>query len=228
MKQLIILMALLCSSTFVSSQIQIAVGYNYMIASGWDRAIQTYNFARPELTEKQPLLIHGVEVATEFLRDSGKYNERGFMASYRYFRSSAHNDNFNVALNAHIVNFGYGLSTNGMGKKKAIFCDVSISVLCGGIFRNVNGEPIRDDDKRVWAPGIGGELRPRIGYDLVIREKMIFSPYFQTTYCPFYYSPRAEAVLNQTMTLTGVKYTGILSLEIGICIAACNRVKDVK
>jgi hypothetical protein len=216
MKKRLLILALLCQSVFVLSQVQIAVGYNYMIAGGWDRAIQTYNFARPELTEKQPLLIHGIEVATEFLRDSGKYNERCFMASYRYFRSSAHNDNFDATLNAHLVNIGYGISTQGMGKQEAVFCDVSISVLCGGIFRSVNKDPIRDDGKRVWAPGIGGELRPRIGYNLVMKDRWCFSPYFQTTYCPFYYSPRAEAVLNQTMTLTGVKYTGILSLEIGI------------
>lgn len=218
MKRFILFSFLVCNSILAFAQLRIAVGYNYMMAGGWDRAIQTYNFARPELTDKQSLFIHGVQVESSVHRKSEKTLKHGIMTSYRYFRSAASNNNFDVALNAHLLNVGYMLHSSAVAPNSRLFGDVSFCVVVGGIFRRVNGEPQEDDGRRIWAPGIGGELRPRIGYDLILKDKLIFSPYIQTTYCPFYYSPRAEAVLNQTMTLTGLKYTGILSLEIGICI----------
>lgn len=219
MKQFVLIMALSCQSMLALSQVRIAVGYNYMMAGTWDRAIQTYNFARPELTNTQPLFIHGVQVSADVHRKTDKRTQHGIMISYRHFRSGARNDNFKVALNAHLINIGYMLSSFGPVPNQPFFGDVSFCVVVGGIYRRVNGEPLRDDGKRIWAPGIGGELRPRLGYDLIIKEKLTFSPYVQTTYCPFYFSPRAEGLLNQTIGLSGPKYTGILSLEIGMCIA---------
>lgn len=218
MKRATLLYFVLCFSLSAFAQLRIAVGYNYMMAGGWDRAIQTYNFARPELTNTQPLFINGVQLSADVHRKTDKRTQHGVMISYRYFRSGARNDNFKVALNSHLINIGYMLSSFTPVPNLPFFGDVSFCVVVGGIFRRVNGEPLQDDGKRIWAPGIGGELRPRFGYDLVIKDKMTFSPYIQTTYCPLYFSPRSEALLNQTIGLSGPKYTGILSLEIGMCM----------
>ena len=228
MKRIGLILYLCGQSVFGFAQWNFSVGYNYMVAGGWDRAIQTYNFARPELTDKQPLLIHGVQLSYNYLFRSEKPMQHGFLFSYRYFRSAAQNENFNAAINVHLVNIGYLYHGKNLTKASPFFVDVSVSVLLGGIFRNVNGDPLRDDESRIWAPGIGGELRPRIGYDLLVKEKWTFSPYLQTTYCPFYYSPRAEAMLNQTIGLTGPKYTGILSLEVGICFSRTSEEKKTE
>jgi hypothetical protein len=206
-------------SFLTHAQFRLAFGYNYMAAGSWDRAIMTYNFARPDLLNKQPLFIHGIQASGNYMFKSEKTVKHGLLVSYRHFRSAAKNENFKVALNLHLINVGYTLSSRNAIKPGPLSVDVSLSVLCGGIFRKVNGEALIDDDTRVWAPGIGGELRPRICYDLLVKEKFTLSPYLLTTYCPFYYSPRAEALLNQTIGLTGAKYTGILSLEVGICFS---------
>ena len=46
--------------TFISTKAQefrTDVSYKYMFSNKWDKAIQTYNFSRPFIETKQPLLI---------------------------------------------------------------------------------------------------------------------------------------------------------------------------
>jgi hypothetical protein len=219
MKNRIVMFFFFLVATSGFAQPRVAVGYNYLAAGNWDRAIQTYNFARPELTNKQPLFIHGIELGADYLWINDKPMKHGMSVSYRYFRSAAANDNFDVVLNAHLVNIGYVVHNSVAARRKGFSVDVGVYAILGGIYRNVNGEPLRDDDTRIWAPGIGGELRPRVGYTIAEKEKYSITPFVQASYCPIYFSPRAEALLNQTMTLTGVKYTSIVNLEAGVCIS---------
>ena len=42
-------------------EVKVDVGYKYLYSNQWDKAIQTYNFSRPDLIEKQPLLMNGLK-----------------------------------------------------------------------------------------------------------------------------------------------------------------------
>ena len=54
MRTLFLLLFLFLFIDAQSQQIEVDLSYKYIFANNWDKAIQTYNFSRPFLTEKQP------------------------------------------------------------------------------------------------------------------------------------------------------------------------------
>ena len=110
MRTLVLLSLLLLKSSFsIAQEFKIDVSYNYLYSKQWDKAIQTYNFSRPFIAEKQPLLIHGLNSSLSYIFKSTKNLRHGINVSYSYFRSSAENENLENILKLHFLNLGYVL-----------------------------------------------------------------------------------------------------------------------
>ena len=67
MRALFILLFLFRLIDTQAQKIEADLSYKYIFASNWDKAIQTYNFSRPFLTEKQPLFMHGINGSVAYI-----------------------------------------------------------------------------------------------------------------------------------------------------------------
>jgi hypothetical protein len=81
MRTLFLLLFLFLLIDAQSQEIETDLSYKYMFASNWDKAIQTYNFSRPFLTEKQPLFMHGINGSISYIFKSENKFKQGLNAS---------------------------------------------------------------------------------------------------------------------------------------------------
>ena len=194
------------------------ISYKYMFANKWEKAIQTYNFSRPFLEEKQPLLMHGLTASASYIFKSSKRLKHGVNLSYSNFKSSAENDKLNNVLNLHFLNLGYIIHFQNNENAKGFYTDLIISVVSSGLCRYVNDEPFNYDDTRSKAFGIGGGLSIRAGYYLNLKNRINLSPFVLVGYTPYVYSPNSEAVINQTKGLVSNNWTGIFTSQVGLTL----------
>jgi hypothetical protein len=216
MRVLIFSMLFYTLSSTIAQEFRSEVSYKYMFANKWDKAIQTYNFSRPFLTEKQPLLIHGLNTSVSYIFKSSKSLKHGINLSYSYFKSSAENENVNNIFNLHFLNMGYIIHYQNNENAKGLYADLIISAVTSALFRNMNDEPFEYDETRSKAFGIGGDLSIRAGYSLSLKNKIQLSPFALVGYAPYIYSPNSEAVINQTKGLVGYNWTGICTTQVGL------------
>jgi hypothetical protein len=162
-------------NSIMAQEFRTDVSYKYMFANKWDKAIQTYNFSRPFLEEKQPLLMRGLNASVSYIFKSSKSLQHGINLSYSYFKSSAENEKLNSILNLHFLNLGYIIHYQNNEKAKGLYTDLIISAVSSGLFRNVNDEPFEYDEARAKAFGIGGDLSIRAGYYLKLKNILINS-----------------------------------------------------
>lgn len=213
---MLIWILLFASGVINAQEIKADLSYKYIYANEWDKAIQTYNFSRPFIVEKQPLLIHGMNTSVTYFFESSKKITQGINISYSFFRSYAGNENLQNELNLHFLNLGYVIHYENMSKWKSFYSELIIGATSTGLFRSINGEAFEYDEKQSKAFGIGGEISLKNGYDFIIKDKMYLSPFIQLGYTPFIYSPNTEAVINQTKGLTSKSWTSILTANIGL------------
>jgi len=199
-----------------AQEIEADLSYKYMFASNWDKAIQTYNFSRPFLNEKQPLFMHGISGSASYIFKSKSKFKQGINASYSHFSSYAENVNFVNQYNLHFLNVGYMLRYESTEKLKGLTTDFILSASSSALFRNVNDEPFIYDDARSKAFGIGGDLSVRTSYSFNIKNKIRLSPFFQVGYTPYLFSPNTEAVINQTSGLAAPNFTDVFSTQVGL------------
>jgi hypothetical protein len=202
------------------------VSYKYMFANQWDKAIQTYNFSRPFISEKQPLLMHGLNASISYIFKSTKNLRHGINLSYSYFRSSSENENLENVLNLHSLNLGYILHYENNDMLKGLYTDLIISATSSGLFRKVNGEAFEYDDTKSKAFGIGGDIALKLGYCVKLKNKNYLSPFIALGYTPYLYSPNTEALINQTKGLLGKNWTGILTTQIGLTFHIRKQIND--
>ena len=203
-------------NSIMAQEFSTAISYKYMFAHKWNKAIQTYNFSRPFLEEKQPLLMHGINASASYIFKSSKKFKHGINLSYSYFKSSAKNENLNNFLNLHFLNLGYIIHYENNEKTKGLYTDLIISVVSSGLYRNVNENPFEYNDTRAKAFGIGGDMSIRAGYYLNLKNKINLSPFVLVGYTPYIYSPNSEAVINQTNWLVSNNWTGIFTTQVGL------------
>jgi len=199
-----------------AQEIEADLSYKYMFANNWDKAIQTYNFSRPFLTEKQPLFMHGINGSISYIFKSENKLKQGINASYSHFSSYAENVNFVNQYNLHFLNVGYMLRYESTEKLKGLTTDFILSASSSALFRNVNDEPFIYDDTRSKAFGIGGDLSVRTSYSFNIKNKIHLSPFVQVGYSPYLFSPNTEAVINQTSGLAAPNFTDVFSTQVGL------------
>jgi hypothetical protein len=217
MKNSILIHVLLLISNFsIAQEFKVDLSYHYLYAKQWDEAIQTYNFNRPFLTEKQPVLMHGINTSISYIFKNDKKIKHGVNLSYAYFRSSAENENFDNTFNLHFANLGYILHYENQNTFKGLYTDLILSASSSLISRNVNGEPFGYDETLSKGFGIGGNLLLKLGYSFHLKNKSYLSPFIALAYTPYFYSPNHEAVINQTKGLTSKNWTGIVAAQIGL------------
>lgn len=215
---LLFILGMVIIRLLMAQEFNLAVSYKYLWANQWDKAIQTYNFSRPFLEKKQPLLVSGVNASVTYLFKSSKKFKHGIALSHAYFRSLAENENLNNQLNLHLLNLGYVLHYQHPEKFKRIYLDLLFSATSSGLFRKVNGNFLEDEGNRLRAYGIGGDITLKIGHDIKLKSKTTLSPFIAIGYTPYFYSPNTEAVINQTKGLATKNFTGIVTGQVGVAI----------
>jgi hypothetical protein len=197
---------------------KIDIGYDYLYTKKWDNAIQTYNFSRPFLMEKQPLIINGFNTSVSYIKHNEKKVKHGIILSHSYFRSFAQNGNYANTLNLHFISMGYLFHLKNQEKHKQIYFDFIIAASSSAIFRKVNEQPFIVDEKQSRAFGIGGDLSCKMGYVFSISEKFQLSPFIKVGCTPYLFSPNTEAVINQTKTLASPNWASSLNAQVGISL----------
>lgn len=145
---LVSILLIQCRCAF-AQEFKINASYEYLYSRQWDKVIQTYNFSRPFLTERQPLLMNGLNTSISYVFKNEKHFKHGINLAYAYFRSSAENVNFKNTLNLHFINLGYLLHYESVEKWKGLYSDLIISLTSSGLFRKVNGKPFVNDEKKL-------------------------------------------------------------------------------
>jgi len=194
------------------------ISYKYMYSNQLDNIIQTYNFSRPLLTEKQPLLMNGLNASVSRIFKNEKHWKYGINLSYSFIRSAAENQNFNNTLQLHFVNLGYIFHYENAEKCKGLYSELIFSATASGLFRKLNDEPFEYDDAKSKSFGIGGEIQCKAGYNLKLKNKFYLSPFISFACTPYLYAPNNEAVINQTKGLASAKWTSVLSTQVGLVI----------
>jgi len=216
MRTLFLLLFLFLFIDAQSQEIEVDLSYKYMFANNWDKAIQSYNFSRPFLTEKQPLFMHGINGSASFIFKSENKFKQGINASYSHFSSYAENVNFVNQYILHFLNVGYILRYENTERLRGLSTDFILSTSTSALFRNVNNEPFIFDDVRSKAFGIGGDVSIKTSYSFNLKNNIRLSPFIQVGYTPYLYSPNTEAVINQTRGLASPKFTGVFTSQIGV------------
>lgn len=217
-QRLYCLVLLIVSINASAQELKVDLSYNYIYSNQLDKIIQTYNFSRPFLTEKQPLLMNGLNTSVSYIFKNERQLNHGINVAYSYFRSGAENDNFTTTLQLNFLKLGYFLHYENSAKWKGLYTDLILSATSSGLFRNVNGEPFIYDEARSKAVGIGGELNLKLGYYLQLKNRTYVSPFISIAYTPYLYSPNNEVVINQTKGLCAKNWTSILGAQIGLVV----------
>ncbi len=215
MRNVLFILSLLIATALSAQEKTISAGYCYLYSPQFDKAIQTYNFSRPELANNQPLLQHGLGARLSIVYPSEKMLSHGFGVSYTLHGSTATNPNFETNLRLHLLRFNYVLAMHQPSCDGGAYASISFSAVGGGLFRYVNNEAVTDDGKSFRALGIGAEISGRYGYRFCIGETTAISPFVELAISPFYYSPNTEAVLNQTKTLATTPWSQYLVAQVG-------------
>ena len=199
-----------------AQEFKIDASYAYVYSSQLDKAIQSYNFTRPILTEKQPLLTHGLNASASYIYRSDKNFKHGINFSFAYFRSWAENKNFSNQLNLHVANLGYLLHYENPEKFKGFYSDLIVSATSSLLYRVLNEEPFVYDETLSKSFGIGGAVQVKFGYSFKLRNNSFLSPFLSFAYKPYLFSPNNEAVINQTKGFVCKNWTEILTAQCGL------------
>ncbi len=199
-----------------AQEFKIDASYTYLYSSQLDKAIQSYNFTRPILTEKQPLLRHGLNASASYIFRNDTHFKHGFNFSYAYFRSWAENKKFSNQLNLHVANLGYLLHYENTEKCRGFYSDLIVSATSSLMYRVLNDEPFVYDETLSKAFGIGGAVQVKFGYSFQLKNTCYLSPFLSFAYTPYLFSPKNEAIINQTKGLVCRNWTEILTAQFGL------------
>lgn len=199
-----------------AQQLRFGANYEYLYSKLWNQNIQTYNFSRPFLDNKQPLLAHGFGVSVSYLFGSSSDFSHGIGLSYSRFASSAENDGFNSTFKQNFARLGYIL--HFQKNENPFYSELGVSAIGGILGREINDETFEFDGETARAYGIGGEISLKAGYEFALSEKLYLSPFVGVGYVPYYNSPNSESILNQTTELISEEEPSLLNVSFGIIL----------
>ncbi len=199
-----------------AQQLRFGVNYEYIYSKLWNQNIQTYNFSRPFLDNKQPLLSHGFGLSFSYLFGSSSDFSHGVGLSYSRFGSSAENDGLNSTFNQNFAKLGYIL--HFQKSESPFYTELGISAIGGILGRQINDKTFEFDGETARAYGIGGEINLKAGYEFALSDKLFLSPFVGIGYVPYYNSPNSESMLNQTTELISEEEPSFLNASFGIIL----------
>ncbi len=197
-KFLFICFTTICLSTYSQSW-KIYVGMNDVYCPRWDQAIQTYNFTRPWLTEKQPLIQFGAYSKIEYVFNSQSDRpwKKSLYLNYSFNSSVAENTNFINRLTFQTVTPGIGF-THALSKKvNQLNFTLCAGLLLSGMKRTINDTAIVLENEWSTSFGIGVQTETIVKYDFLVAKKVI-SPFLKFGFTPYLFQPDAEVMLNET------------------------------
>lgn len=197
-KFLIISFSAICSCTFSQSW-KVYLGMNDVYCPRWDQAIQTYNFTRPWLIEKQPLIQFGAYSKIEYVfkSQSDRPWKKSLYLNYSFHSSFAENKNFINRLTFQTVTPGIGF-THALSKKvNQLNFTICAGLLLSGLKRTINDTAIVLENEWSTSFGIGVQTETIVKYDFHLAKKVI-SPFLNFGFTPYLFQPDAEVVLNET------------------------------
>lgn len=218
MKIFLAFIVFLLAGTSYSQELRIGVGYSNLYSKQFDRVIQTYNFSRPHLDEKQPLLDNGIHSSLSYLFKSEKSLKSGIVVDYSLFKSTADNPNLNSKLSFNMLELGYLLYFENADKFGNFYSEFEVNAVFGLLNKKQNNETYMIDDKAVRSFQVGAALHLNIGYLLDLGNKFKISPFIGVNYAPYFSEGRSEIVINQTSDLIDKdeQYTSFLKFDVGL------------
>lgn len=201
-----------------SQLLQFEIANNYLRANEWNKAIQTYNFSRPFLSEPQPLFRLGLNFSATYLFTNKKKLNHGIGLGYSYFNSYALNDSFSNSLLLNFLSINYVLQWKAKQTESGLYSEMNLSLKSSGLFRRVNDEAFLVDESVSKAYGLGGDLGLKVGYMLPSNRRSGLAFFLGAGTSPFFWSPNTESVINQTSELASKSWTNILHFSSGISI----------
>ncbi len=201
-----------------SQMLQFEIANNYLRANEWNKAIQTYNFSRPFLSEAQPLFRLGLHFSTTYLFTNEKKLNHGIGLGYSYFNSYALNDSFSNSLLLNFLSINYVLQWKAKRTEDGLYSEMNLSLQSSGLFRRVNDETFLVDESVSKAFGLGGDLGLKVGYMLPSNRRSGLAFFLGAGTSPFFWSPNTEGVINQASELASKSWTSILHFSGGISI----------
>ena len=200
-KFLIISFSAICSCTFSQSW-KVYLGMDDVYCPRWDQAIQTYNFTRPWLSEKQPLMQYGAYSKIEHVFNSQSETtwKKSLYLNYSINSSVAENTNFINRLIVQTVTPGVGF-THGLSRKvNQLNVTICTGLLLSALKRTINDSAIVLENEWSTSFGIGVQTEMIVKYDFHLAKKMI-SPFLNFGFTPYLFQPDAEVMLNETKGL---------------------------
>ncbi len=203
-------------SISMAQELNVGASYHYLFAPQCDKIIQTYNFSRPFLSEKQPLFKHGMCGSVSYFFNSKRPLKLGIHVEYNHVGSHAKNENLDTKFNQHFLDLGCVLRFQNQEKWKSPYFDLSVSAIGNALFKRINGETFVYDDSKSRAFGIGAKIDLKLGYKLNLSNQSRIAPFCSIGCVPYFYSPKTETVINQTQGIIDKNWTMIFNAQIGL------------
>ncbi|MFT5823566.1 MAG: hypothetical protein ACI8ZM_004828 [Crocinitomix sp.] len=216
MKTSLLILFTLAFGAVQSQTVRIDFGYSHLYSPQLDRVVQTYNFSRPNLTEKQPFIQHGIISSATVYFKRNENLKSGFSGKHAYFSSSASNPNAVIKLRYHMFDLGYALNYSKPSSK--LYGELGIFATFGSLTKRINGERFISDDLPVHSFQFGGLINLNLGYLLTVHERMKIAPFIGANFAPYFSKGQSESVINQTSTLVDEAYTTFFRFEFGCSI----------
>lgn len=216
--KLIALVFMVVFPGMISQAQNLAVGlhYTYFYSRQLDRVIQTYNFSRPFLNQKQPLLNRGMQIDANYCFNQKSKIKQGVQVAYSFMGSEATNGSYVNRFNIHLLRLNYLLRFSNPGQQKKIFMEVQVGLASTALYRRVNGSRFLVDEKPVKALGIGGNISLNVGYYLYRGKSNSVLSSACCNYLPYGYFPNYESVINATQSLVGNGTIQAFSFQLGL------------
>jgi hypothetical protein len=163
-----------------SQLLQFEIANNYLHANEWNKAIQTYNFSRPFLSEPQPLFRLGLNFSATYLFTNEKKLNHGIGLGYSYYNSYALNDSFSNSLLLNFLSINYVLQWKAKQTEGGLYSEMNLSIKSSGLFRRVNDEAFLVDESVSKAFGLGGDLGLKVGYMLPSKRRSGLAFFFRS------------------------------------------------
>lgn len=199
-----------------AQEITTSLSYNYMYSHQLDKLIQTNNFSKPYLANKQPLFINGIHFDLSYTFKNEKKIKHGINSYYSYFSSTSKNENLINRFNLHFASLNYLINYSSFEKYKKFYLDATIGIIASGLNRNVNSSIYLIDEEKLNSFGIGANIGLKLGIKLIDKERFILSPYINFGYSPYLFSPKNEEVINGTKNLISSNWNSVIFSRIGI------------
>ena len=221
---LIILLPVLNVCDLQGQSWEFHAGYQNVTAKQWNRAIQTYNFSRPFLEEKQPNLAGAAQVGMSYLFKNKTPFRYGPGIQYAMVRSTAENggetDRIQVQWPELVFHFRYYYSfrDSASGPSNALYIETAPGFSILTMERRIDGELQTVDDTEQRFTGYGVALHTQVGFSWRVSEKLALEPYFSYTYDPLINIPESPVLINQTENFDLREGTSAGRLRLGLAI----------